>query len=347
MRPMRPMRPILAAAALSLAALGARGAQAADVAGLHITELFMPHHQAAARVAIWYPSTPQGAPSRYADNPVFDGVEAHVDAPLSPGQAPVVLFSHGMGGTDRAQAWLGSALAMRGAVAVFVNHPNSTWGDFDMAEGVAHWTRAQDMSAALDSVLESPRFSGRLDMSRVMAAGFSYGGWTALSLGGATGNHAGIVEACMTYREEMQACGLLLSEGVDMQGIDPAQWNASYADPRVTHVAAIDPGFVWGLEPSDIAALVPSTLVIGFGGEGVRMLATDFDRSGLSSHLGDRRIERFDPAYHFSAMPLCKPAGAALLAAENDDPVCTDPAGSDRAALHAEIVGLIAEELGL
>ncbi|MBC6442819.1 MAG: hypothetical protein GDA53_06815 [Rhodobacteraceae bacterium] len=336
------MRKILPAAALFLCVSDAH----ADVAGLQVAEVFMPHHETPTRVAIWYPGTSQGAPSLYAKNPVFEGVKAHMDVPVSPGQYPVVLFSHGMGGTDRAQAWLGAALAERGAITVMVNHPNSTWGDFDMTEGIRHWTRAQDMSAALDAVLDMQAFSDSLDTNRVMGAGFSYGGWTALSLGGVRGNHAGIVDACTTYAQ-MDACGIFMSEEVNMQGIDSATWNASYADARVTHVAAIDPGLVWGLEQSDTAELVPSTLLIGFGGEDDRSLATNFDRSGLAAFLADRRIERFDPAYHFSAMPICTPSGAAILAEERDDPVCTDPAGSDRAAIHAKIIDLFAEELGL
>ena len=244
------MRLILSTAALSLCVSGAD----ADVAGLRVTEVYMPHHGAGARVAIWYPSTSQEPATPYAENAVFHGVDAHIAGPVSSGQYPVVLFSHGMGGTDRAQAWLGAALAQRGVITVSVNHPNSTWGDFDMGKGVKHWTRAQDMSVTLDAVLGMPDFSGNVDLSRIMAAGFSFGGWTALSLGGAKGNHAGMVEACMTH-ETMEACGLLMSDDVNMQGIDPARWNASYADMRVTHVAAIDPGFVWGLEQADIADL--------------------------------------------------------------------------------------------
>ncbi len=336
------MRTLISAAALTACISGAH----ADVAGLQTTEIFMPHHEAPARVAIWYPATAQGDPSIYGQNAVFQGVEAHMNAPLAPGQYPLVLFSHGMGGTDRGHAWLGSALAQRGAITVLVNHLNSTWGDFDMSDGVAHWTRAQDMSAALDALLENPAFSGRVDVTRVMAAGFSYGGWTALSLGGARGNHAGIVDACKE-NEQMEACVLLMSDEVNMQGLDPVAWNANYADERVTNVVSIDPGFVWGLEQSDVAELSPSTLMIGFGGKSDRMLATDFDRSGLSSLLGVQRTKQFDPAYHFSAMPICTPAGAAILAEENDDPVCTDPAGSDRAAIHESIVSLISQELGL
>ena len=335
------MKTFLAAATLILVTASAN----AYTAGLKLTELFLPHHHAAANMAIWYPSTSSEAPKRYADNAVFNGVDAHIYGTLAVGLHPVVLFSHGMGGADRAQAWLGAALAERGTIVVMVNHPNSTRGDFDMSAGVAHWTRSQDLTVALDLLLIDPAFSSSIDMSRIMAAGFSYGGWTALSIGGTTSNHAGVVEACQAIRR-MEACDLLLSDDVNVQGMDPLIWNANYADVRVTHVTAIDPALIWGLTPSNVANLMPSTLVIGLGRGESRMIATDFDRSGFSDLLGDRRIERLDPAYHFSAMPICKLKGEAILKEENDDPVCTDPPGSDRAAIHAKIVNLMAESLG-
>lgn len=335
------MRSIFCAALLSVTASLAD----AQSAGLRITDLHLPHHDETTRMAIWYPSTSSQNPTLYADSPVFHGVQAHLDGAVAPGSHPVVLFSHGMGGTDRAQAWLGAALAERGIVSVLVNHPNSTWGNFDMTKGVAHWTRTQDLSIALDALLAAPDFDQRLDLSRVMAAGFSFGGWTALSMGGATANHAGLVKACAD-RPDMEACGLLMSPEVNLGGIDPELWNASYADARVTHVTAIDPGLVWGLEQSDIDPLRQSTLMIGLGGTNDRMLAADFDQSGLTDLMGDRQIERFDPAFHFSLMPVCTERAEAILAAENDDPVCTDPVGTDRAALHAQIADLMAKQLG-
>ncbi|MDG0988265.1 MAG: hypothetical protein P8O85_00720 [Yoonia sp.] len=78
---------------LSVAALSFCAAQAhADVAGLQVTDLSLPHHGASVRVAIWYPAESSDAPTLYAGNPVFEGVEAHMDAPVSVGQYPVVLF---------------------------------------------------------------------------------------------------------------------------------------------------------------------------------------------------------------------------------------------------------------
>jgi predicted dienelactone hydrolase len=132
------MKTTALALALSTLASGAL----AEGAGLKIAHVQMPHHDAEARVAIWYPRGMGDTGSVYAENPFFRGVEAYTDAEPAAGVHPVVLFSHGMGGTDRAQAWLASALAERGSIVVMVNHPGSTWGDHDMARGVRHWTRA-------------------------------------------------------------------------------------------------------------------------------------------------------------------------------------------------------------
>ncbi|PTX57093.1 putative dienelactone hydrolase [Litoreibacter ponti] len=337
------MRLTLLATAFGLAASAALAAPP----GLMLDKTYMPHHDAMAVTAIWYPGDGSGTTRIVAENPVFQGVEVSTTTRIAPGAHPVVLFSHGMGGMYRTQAWLAAGLAARGAIVLAVNHPNSTWGDFDMGAGVHHWTRAQDLSTALDALLAQPDFAGHIDTSRVMAAGFSFGGWTALSLGGVRGNHAGTVAAYTRFGARMEACEMLLSERVNLQGVAPEDWNGDYADPRVTHVTAIDPGFVWGLEPADVAGLSVPTQLIGFGDAATRMLATDFDASGLRALLPEAQAHQLVPGVHFTAMPLCKPAGAAILAAEEDDPVCTDPDGTDRAAVHDAIIALIADQLGL
>ena len=323
----------------------------ADPPGLQTGALFLPHHEKTAPVTIWYPSRTRNtqslhANSLYADNAVFEGVKAQRAAPIKPGAHHLVLFNHGLGGSNQSQAWLGAALAERGAIVLFIDHPHSSRDNFNFVKATAHWTRRNDMRLALDSLLDDPFFSGSIDQSRIMAAGFSYGGWTALSLGGATGNHAGLIEACITV-PQIEFCDLLLSDEVRLQDQDPERWNARYADPRVTLVAAIDPGLIWGLEPSNLTELLPSTLLIGLGSAAERMLVTDFDASGLSAMLDEQQSVRLAPAAHFTAMPLCKPEGAAILQAEQNDPVCTDPAGTNRADVHRAIVDLLSQALGI
>lgn len=82
-----------------------------------------------------------------------------------------------------------------------------------------------------------------------------------------------------------------MSDYVNMPGIEPEFWNRSNKDARITHVAAIEPGFIWGLQPANVAGLVSDTMMIGFGAGEDRMLATDFDASGLANRLPTAKIE--------------------------------------------------------
>jgi predicted dienelactone hydrolase len=333
-------------ATLAIAGLMASAA-VADPAGYSPLTFDAPHHGKGVVGAVWYPTGGPGREMPFADSPVFVGVTVVEEAPVAEGRHPVVLLSHGMGGNIRSLAWLASALAEQGAVVVSVNHPNSTWGDFDMAAGMRHWTRAQDLSLALDTLMADPRFEGHLDPTRIMAAGFSYGGWTALSLGGLRGNLAGYVDHCRVHGEASAICTEVLAPEVDLASFAAADWNGTYADPRVTHVVAIEPGLIWGLGPAEIAQLVPDVRLIGLGAGSDRMLATDFDTSGLAGLLPGAIVDRIAPAIHFTALPLCKPMAEAILIEEQDDPVCTDPAGTDRAAVHRQIVSDILSDLDL
>lgn len=330
----------------ALAALIASEASAQSP-GLQALSIDAPHHGRAMTGALFYPTDADGPSQDFGKNRVFEGVEVMPNADPSASAHPLVLLSHGMGGTVRSLTWLAHGLADRGAVVVVINHPNSTWGDFDLAKATAHWTRAEDMQVALDHVLEDPTFGALIDTDRIMAAGFSFGGWTALSLGGVRGNHAGYADHCEVYGEASNHCADMIAAGVSLDEISAEAWNASYRDTRVTHIAAIDPGFVWGLEAVDVADSIANVRLVGLGDGEDRLLATDFDQSGLINLLPGATVQRFAPAVHFSALPQCSAIGAAILLDEGEPPVCTDPPGADRATIHVEIVDALAQDLGL
>ncbi|UXH77703.1 alpha/beta hydrolase family protein [Roseateles amylovorans] len=114
---------------------------------------------------------------------------------------PVIVFSHGMGGTRRGYSYLGRYWASQGFVALHVQHVGS---DRRLWEGGFSWTnslnlvlrlqqaaqpqeaidRTQDMRFALDQLLKGP-LAGQLDPQRIVAAGHSYGANTSLLLAGA------------------------------------------------------------------------------------------------------------------------------------------------------------------
>ncbi len=108
-------------------------------------------------------------------------------------------------------------------------------------------------------------------------------------------------------------------------------------------MAAIDPGLTWELDKADVSGADPEKLLlIGLGTGEDRLYATDTSArgSGFEALVPGARVELLAPANHFTAMPVCKPQGEAILAGEKDDPVCTDPAGGDRQAIHDRIIAL-------
>ena len=85
----------------------------------------------ALATTIWYPADAAaeeqprvlGPPG----NPLFESGHPAADAALAstPAQFPLIVLSHGIGGTAGSLAWLGTALARAGYVAAAVNHPGN------------------------------------------------------------------------------------------------------------------------------------------------------------------------------------------------------------------------------
>ncbi len=319
----------------------------ADPAGYRTLSMPAPHHGRMLEGAIWYPTDLAGSQVVVAGNAVFQGVTVSENAPMAEGQHPLVMLSHGLGGHVRSLAWLAAGLAERGAIVIAVNHPNSTWGDFDLQAMLEHWTRVQDLALVLDETLADPDFTRHVDPERIMAAGFSYGGWTALSMGGLRGNLDGFATYCQEYRARSTVCQDLARAGIDVAALPVEAWAASYADDRITQVAAIDPALTWKLDAGHVTDLVGKVTLVGLGQGDDRFAGTDFDASGFAGLLPDADILRLAPARHFSALSLCKPGAEAILEAEGDDPVCTDPDGTDRAVVHAAIIDRLAADLNL
>lgn len=296
---------------------------------------------------IWYPTADTGPATRLFDTPIFHGDLVQPDAALQPGQWPVVLISHGIGGHWQSLAWLGAGLARKGAVVVGVNHPGSTFGDYDMRRSLNHGSRVHDLSTTLDALLADPHLGAQLDARRVYVAGFSLGGWTALSMGGLRGDLTAYTRYCA--QSGHRHCQDIVRTGIDLHRLDAAVWNRSYRDTRIQAVAAIDPALHQGLTAVHASDMVSRVLLIGLGDGANRLPDTDFTTPSatLTRILPQAHTEVMAPAFHFSALRLCKPAGPALLAEDNDDPVCTDPPGTDRQALHKRIIRSISHHFGL
>jgi dienelactone hydrolase len=131
------------------------------------------------------------APGRVVD------LQVRVSAPATGRELPVILLSHGHGNSNYLSSLNGCAplanfWAAHGFVVVQPTHLDSTTLSLDSngPEGPLFWrSRVLDMKRILDQLdrIEAavPELSGRLDRSRIAAAGYSLGGHTTGMLLGA------------------------------------------------------------------------------------------------------------------------------------------------------------------
>lgn len=128
--------------------------------------------------------------------PVRIYLPASVSGPAR-AKLPLVLFSHGLGGTRMGYSHLGRHFAQNGFIAVHVQHAGSdraVWqgGPFallgnlrDAASEVNALARVQDVSFALTTLLADRELGGLIDSGAIAIAGHSYGANTAMLIAGA------------------------------------------------------------------------------------------------------------------------------------------------------------------
>jgi dienelactone hydrolase len=113
------------------------------------------------------------------------------------GPVPLVVFSHGIGGSREGYTYIGKYLAANGIAVLHLQHSGSDrnlWFGNPLlmvsrlqnaAKESEAIDRAKDVSFALDQVLADPALAQRIDHSRIAAAGHSYGANTTLLVSGA------------------------------------------------------------------------------------------------------------------------------------------------------------------
>ena len=116
------------------------------------------------------------------------------------GPCPVIVFSHGLGGTREGYGYLGRHWASYGYVSVHVQHLGSddaAWRGQDdklaamkrsLADPANAINRPKDVSFVVDELAKlnpaAGPLKGRLDLKRLAIAGHSFGAWTTLAAAG-------------------------------------------------------------------------------------------------------------------------------------------------------------------
>lgn len=248
----------------------------------------------------WYPTAAEDGPGVlyrvFPADRVFDGVPPALDAP-----APLLVFSHGRSGFGQYSYFLAEHFARRGFVVLAVDHIGDTLTDaVDSPE--IYRQRPQDISAVIDHGLDpgpDHPLAGLVG-SPIVVAGHSFGGYTALAIGGADYATAAFDAECPDSDSPFCAGYTAL----------PEAYAAGFADPRVDLIMPLAPGnhslFRGGLGAVDVPVLLMT---------GARDRNTPDETSGdpIWADLPDdprhRRV-RFTTGGHFTFTDLCPIVGA-------------------------------------
>ncbi|HEX5439192.1 MAG TPA: hypothetical protein VFW98_18710 [Gemmatimonadaceae bacterium] len=313
-------------------------AQAATGVGFHAIRIHDPVSDSTMPGYVFYPSAQTGS--------TWVGpyhVAAITDAPAIPGARPLVVISHGHGGSDLGHHDLATYLAGHGFIAATLEHSGDNFHD---TSGNGHARvlvgRPIQLSATISALLADPHWKELIDAHRIGVAGFSAGGYTSLLLVGAVPRFDRFIGYCHRHPEDTETCGLVkqLAERQRATGESVAEYAAALQDSLSQ----------WGrtADPRVKAAFVMAPLSLVFDRAGaasidrpVFLYYAENDHVLLPSenalHLkplirtlaGVKMVPR---AGHYVFLAPC----SAALAKDIHD-LCTDPPGVDRTAVHARI----------
>jgi len=322
----------LAAAASALAL----AAHAGPVGERHLTTtdataaLRDAEHRSTVRVTVWYPAAADAKEERIdlgpPGKPLFTVGAVAQDAAFADARPrPVILFSHGFGGTARMMGWFGVPLARAGYVVVAVDHPGNNGLDKMTAAGaILSWDRAQDLRAALDAAKADPAIGPHMDIKRLGVSGFSAGGFTSLVSAGAKVDMSRFLAFCRANPTD----GVCAPQKEFVLTMDDAQKalaspelaaEAAHAGddhtiPGVRAAFAIAPAIVQALPPEGLAKIkVPVAIILG-DADPVAPPATN----GLvaAKAIPHAELKVLPGVGHYDFLSTCTPAA-------KDVPICT------------------------
>ncbi len=156
--------------------------------------------------------------------------------PADKSPAPVVIFSHGLGGSKEGNPYLGQHWSARGYVAVFLQHAGSdeaVWKDVPTLQRMSRLKQAaslqntmlrlKDIPAVIDQLerwnqsSDSP-LMGRMDLKRIGMSGHSFG---AVTTQGVSGQRTARGDA--TFTEKRIKAAIAMSPNSPKSGGDPKQ----------------------------------------------------------------------------------------------------------------------------
>lgn len=262
--------------------------------------------------AVWYPCTQSTSAVKLG--PFVTSVAKNCQ--VTGENLPLVVISHGRGGTFLGHLDTAEILADAGFVVVAINHPGDNAMDKSRTNELSVFVeRPADIKRVIDFMLGPWPDADRIDAARIGLFGFSRGGYSGLVAIGANPHFGKHLKLCES--NDSTLCDQV------HKGVLPELVH----DPRIRAAVIADPLSVFFTKDSFETVKVPVQLWGSErGGDGV----TPESVTGIVNELPMKpEFHAVPNSQHFDFMPPC-PAELVKVASE----ICTDGPGFDRTAFH-------------
>lgn len=280
-------------------------------------------------LSVWYPAQAGGTLEDIGRNAVFTGSSAFRDAPVSDRVSPLIIVSHGgLRSANESGAWVSARLAKAGFVVVEVNAPRPRRADEAVNEV---WRRPEDVSRALDTILDDPTWSSVVDESRISVVGYALGGTAALALVGGEFESGAFAQTCDTVGKGPD-CAWFAAQNVSLASVEKEALERSHRDPRIRAAVAIDPEYPNSFLSESLETLDGSLLVIDLGGD--NSLWPD------NTMANGPRVQ-IPNATSYDGFSICTEQGKAILVDDGGNPDLCGTGATNRDRVQQEIANQI------
>ena len=268
-------------------------------------------------VGIWYPS--QAAAKPVSLGPTTMTVA--FNAPVNGKALPMVVMSHGTGGSLLGHFDTAIALADAGFVVVAMNHTGDNYAD--QSRSVDMMDRPRQVSRVIDHMLSTWEGHAAIDAERIGMFGFSAGGFSTLASIGGIADFAKIGPMCRQYPEDF-VCQLIAKS----QGPVVVPATTVVTDTRIKAAVIAAPALGFTFSPDGLKNVkVPVQLW-----RAENDVVVPHPRYAEAVRLALPEVPDYHvvpDAGHFDFLAPCSDALASMAPA-----ICTSSPGFDRAAFH-------------
>ncbi|QZA77715.1 hypothetical protein K4H28_15835 [Deefgea tanakiae] len=298
---------------------------------------------------VWYPAIDSAVEQTHyfgGEEGLFQIEGIAKDAPLLAGKWPLIVLSHGTGGSGLQMGWLGRHLASQGFVAAAISHHGNTCMEPYLPQGfLLWWERATDLSRVIDFMLDHVEFGEVIAAEKIAAAGFSLGGYTALAVAGGICNLSELYRFCSSDERDASCdappeFSSLLAMREQLIASDP-EFNLelerhalSYKDPRVRAVLLLNTALGHVFTSDGVAQIdIPLHIVVAAGDQ---IAPAKSNGMYLAQLIPAAKLTVLDEAVnHYVYLCEATPAGKQYL-----PELCCDDAMVERRLIHQQTAEL-------